>query len=65
MENEYPSCPTQFCGCVGYGFVPIQTLGETYNAANALSRGTVFPELNLNTEEYGKVCKKVGDAVNE
>lgn len=60
MENYFGAC-----GCVGYAYVPVQELGTTYDAADALSQGTVFPELNLNICEYGKVCKKAGDLSNE
>ena len=48
------------CGCVGYAYVPSQTFGETYNPEQGLANGTVFPELNLNIDEYGKVCKGAG-----
>lgn len=51
-----------FCGCVGYGYVPWHYIKEVYCAENALSRGTVFPELDLPIEEYGKVCKRKGNA---
>ncbi|MBQ7976047.1 MAG: spore coat associated protein CotJA [Clostridia bacterium] len=59
MENlteNTTSCT--LCKCVGYGYVPIQTLGETYAPAKALMQGTIFPELDLTIEEYGKVCKE-------
>lgn len=45
------------CRCVGYGYVPWQMLGEVYQAEQSLDAGTVFPELVLTIEEYGKVCK--------
>lgn len=45
------------CGCVGYGYVPVQQLATVYNAEDALENGSVFPELVLTIEEYGKVCK--------
>ncbi len=48
------------CGCVGYGYVPVQMLGSTYNADEAIMNGTVFPELALTIEEYGNICKKRG-----
>lgn len=48
------------CGCVGYAYVPIQELDETYDAEKALRAGTVFPELELTICEYGFVCKKMG-----
>lgn len=45
------------CGCVGYGYVPIQQLNTIYSAEDALKQGSLFPELVLTIEEYGKVCK--------
>lgn len=45
------------CRCVGYGYVPWQMLGEVYQPEQGLDAGTVFPELSLTMEEYGKVCK--------
>lgn len=45
------------CGCVGYGYVPIQQLNTVYSAEDALKQGSLFPELVLTIEEYGKVCK--------
>lgn len=62
MENLYPSCPTHNCGCVGYAYVPVQTLYDVYSVCRALEQGTIFPELDLSIEEYGKVCKMVGEA---
>lgn len=62
MESA-PSCPYPTCGCVGYGYVPVQEMEEIYDSAKALSQGTVFPELDLNIDEYGKVCKKWGGAM--
>ena len=58
-------CPINGCGCVGYAYVPYQQLTSVYSPEEALSNGTVFPELNLTICEYGKVCKAVGGAVNE
>lgn len=48
------------CGCVGYGYVPVQELNKIYDLPTALNRGTIFPELDLSIEEYGKVCKAQG-----
>lgn len=45
------------CRCVGYGYVPWQMLGDVYQAEQGLEAGTVFPELALTMEEYGKVCR--------
>ena len=39
---------------VGYAFVPMQTMGETYLPAKSLMRGTLFPELDITMEEYGR-----------
>lgn len=54
MENS------NLCGCVGYGYVPVQQLKSVYNPGEALSNGSVFPELVLTIDEYGKVCKSGG-----
>lgn len=45
------------CGCIGYGYVPIQQLDMVYEAGEALEKGSLFPELVLTIDEYGKVCK--------
>ncbi len=55
-KNENTAC----CGCVGYGYVPVQMLYEVYSPADAIAAGTIFPELALTIEEYGKVCKATG-----
>lgn len=60
-ENNNISC---CCGCVGYAYVPIQELNDIYEPCDALFMGTIFPELNLNMCEYGKVCKGDGGIVN-
>lgn len=57
-------CPISGCGCVGYAYVPYQQLNSVYSPEEALSNGTVFPELHLTICEYGKVCKATGGAVN-
>lgn len=49
------------CGCVGYGYVPVQNLNTVYDAKEALCRGSLFPELVLTIEQYGKVCKSEGN----
>ena len=59
-NNQRPSCPLDGCGCVGYAYVPIQYLDTVYSACESLENGTVFPELKLTIDEYGKVCKKTG-----
>lgn len=63
MENVYNS-QTPSCGCVGYAYVPVQELTCTYDAAEGLNQGTIFPQLDLSICEYGKICKEEG-AVNE
>lgn len=45
------------CGCVGYGYVPLQVLETVFGAEEALENGSMFPELVLTIEEYGKTCK--------
>ena len=29
-ESNKPSCPYPKCGCVGYGYVPVQEMEEVY-----------------------------------
>lgn len=61
MEAEKPCTQGIACGCIGYAYVPIQKLTTIYeNADTALSRGTIFPDLDLSICEYGSVCKKQG-----
>ena len=60
-----PSCIYPSCGCVGYGYVPVQELNEVYDATTSLNQGTVFPEIDLTMSEYGSVCKKWGGASND
>ena len=56
--NNYDCDPMQGM-CLGYSYVPIQAIGETYCAEKALKRGTVFPELDLPLGVYGNnFCKK-------
>ena len=55
MEQTYD------CGCIGYGYVPIQQLKDIFSAEDALKAGSLFPELVLTIEEYGKVCKAGGE----
>lgn len=63
-ENNSPaSCPINGCGCVGYAFVPVQCLNDIYSVSEGFCNGTIFPELNLNIDEYGKVCKAMGGDV--
>lgn len=51
-------------GCVGYAYVPVQVLYDTFEPCEALQRGTVFPELELTICEYGKLCKGMGGVAN-
>ncbi|MBP3360750.1 MAG: spore coat associated protein CotJA [Clostridia bacterium] len=58
-----PVCTTDTnmcCGCVGYAYVPMQRLNNTFTTAQSILRGTLFPELELTIDEYGKVCKQGG-----
>lgn len=40
--------------CVGYAFVPRQQLEHVFEPEEALMCGTLFPELYLPTNVYGK-----------
>ena len=42
------------CGKVAYAYVPVQELNETYTPDKGLKQGTIFPELDLPMEVYGK-----------
>ena len=64
-NNTAPSCPYPTCGCVGYGYVPEQTLNYMYDECTALNQGTIFPELDLCMQEYGKICKQWGGVMDE
>ena len=58
MENNTGNVvSTSCCGCVGYAYVPVQILDDIYSVSKALVQGTIFPELDLSIDEYGKVCK--------
>ncbi len=39
---------------VGYAYIPMQSMDETYDPEKALLRGTIFPELDIPMEKYGK-----------
>lgn len=58
MENSECKKCGHGCGCVGYGYVPVQEMNETYCPATGLEQGTIFPELDLNICEYGSVCNQ-------
>lgn len=38
---------------VGYAYVPVQTFNDIYSPAEALCRGTLFPELDMPFGMYG------------
>lgn len=59
-EMNAPCCSYPKCGCVGYAYVPVQEMQETYEACKGLEAGTIFPELDLDICEYGSVCKQWG-----
>lgn len=39
---------------VGYAFVPMQSFADVYLPEDALMRGTIFAELDIPMEKYGK-----------
>lgn len=39
---------------LGYATVPIQRMGATYSLEEAMREGTLFPDLNLPMQVYGK-----------
>ena len=62
MENSTGNtniCQRQ-CRCVGYAYVPVQNMNDVYPPSTALRQGSIFPELVLTIDEYGKVCKEGG-----
>lgn len=63
--HEEMTCAYPKCGCLGYGYVPVQELSCVYDCNCAIKNGTIFPELNLDICEYGKVCKKWGGTNND
>ena len=62
-ENNNYCSMRENCGCVGYAYVPVQTIADIYDVSCALNEGTIFPELNLTIDEYGKVCHKPGGSL--
>ena len=48
------------CGCLGYGYVPVQQLETVLCPEDGLMQGSIFPELILTINEYGKICKGGG-----
>ncbi len=54
----------KICMIPGYAYVPEQKLMQTYNSEKGLERGTIFPELDLPMDIYGKqdiseICEEV------
>lgn len=47
-------------GCIGYAYVPVQKLNKTYSPEEALNHGSLFPELAISINEYGRVCTQMG-----
>lgn len=39
---------------VGYAYVPMQVMEDAYAPEKGLNEGTIFPELNLPIDKYGK-----------
>ena len=59
-------CDGQLCNlCIGYAYVPMQSLGELYDECTALNVGTIFPGLNLTIDCYGNICKETGGICDE
>ena len=53
MEND-----NNCMNCIGYAFVPVQYLDKTNTPEKALEQASLFPELTMTINEYGKVCRK-------
>lgn len=51
------------CGCVGYAYVPVQRLETVFKPEEALAHASLFPELVISMNDYGKVCRQMGGAV--
>lgn len=65
MHDAITEYPNRGCGCLGYGYVPVQELTCVYDCNSAIKNGTLFPELDLDICEYGKVCKKWGGTLDD
>lgn len=65
VNKPNESCPFPTCGCIGYGYVPVQELNCVYDTDTAICSGTVFPELDLDICEYGCVCKRWGGTLDD
>ncbi len=60
--------PENSCNmAVGYAYVPIQKADDRnlYDPETGLSRGTIFPPLDLPLGVYGKQFGEKGDGCNE
>ena len=44
----------KICMIPGYAYVAQQRFADVYDAENALERGTVFAQLDISMEQYGK-----------
>ncbi len=49
-EHSTADYPTKIA--VGYANVPFQKLGKVYTPEKAITRGTIFPELDIGIGEY-------------
>ncbi len=49
-EHSSPDYPVKIS--VGYANVPFQKLGKVYTPEKAVTRGTIFPELDIGIGEY-------------
>ena len=47
-ESNKPSCPYPKCGCVCYGYVPVQEMEEFYDDCTGRIQCTKFTESELN-----------------
>ena len=63
-ERSMGGCEECMYGCIGYAYVPMQRLGMVYDEDTALTRGSLFPTLDLPICEYGKVCRECGGNAN-
>lgn len=49
-----------FFGCIGYAYVPVQTLDKVNTAEKALENASLFPELTITMNDYGNTCTQLG-----
>lgn len=57
MDNNMNEC---LFGCIGYAYVPVQTLNKVSTPEKALEDASLFPELVMTMKEYGEVCTQCG-----